>query len=252
MIDIHSHILPGVDDGAEDMYDALEMARMAVDSGVTAMVATPHCNIPGLFDNYYGEYYMEVFRELENALKEENIPLKLYAGMEVFLNSRVPKLLTEKKLLTINGSRFMLVEFAFDEEPEYMLKMLKEISSMGIHPIIAHPERYRCVQDDPRIAYRWRRKGYLIQVNKGSLQGRFGRHSYYTAHDLMSHNLISVIASDCHSPFQRTPHILDVYDELSNEYSKQIMDILLRENPLRICNNQPTIRLELKPFVDEW
>ena len=252
MIDIHAHILPGIDDGAEDMYEALEMARMAVSSGMRAIVATPHCNIPGVFDNYYGEEYIAKFLELERALANANIPLTLYAGMEVFMNSDVPKLLADGKLQTINGSNYMLTEFAFDEEPGYMFEMLKTVKELGIRPIVAHPERYYCVQDDPEIVYHWRKNGYLIQVNKGSLQGRFGKQSYYASHDLMEHNLVSVIASDCHSPFQRTPYMLDIYEELSNVYSRQILDTLMRENPLRICKNQPAIKLELKPFVKEW
>ena len=252
MIDIHAHILPGIDDGAEDMYEALEMARMAVSSGVSAMVATPHSNIPGTLENYYGEYYIEKFWELDRALAKENIPLTLYAGMEVFMTPDVPRLLSDGKFQRINGSRFLLTEFAFDEEPKYMFEMLKAVRKLGIHPIIAHPERYHCVQDDPEMVYQWRKKGYLVQVNRGSLQGKFGKQSYYTSHELMEHNLVSVIASDCHSPIQRTPYMLDAYEELSNIYSKKVLDVLMYENPLRICKDQPTIRFELKPFVDEW
>ena len=77
MIDIHSHILPGIDDGAEDMYETLEMAKMAVESGVTAMVATPHCNLPGLYDNYFSDAYVRLYQDCVRALKEERIPLTL-------------------------------------------------------------------------------------------------------------------------------------------------------------------------------
>lgn len=105
MIDIHAHILPGIDDGAEDMTDTLAMARMAVDSGVTGMVATPHCNIPRMYDNYFDEFYIDIFRETEKALEEEGIGITLYSGMEVFVTSRVPKLLSEGKLLTIKDRK---------------------------------------------------------------------------------------------------------------------------------------------------
>ena len=248
MIDIHSHILPGIDDGAADMYDTLEMARMAVDSGVTAVVATPHCNIPGMFHNYYSEDYRELFRKAEQVLEEEGIPLTLYPGMEVFVTPDVPRLLKEGKILTINGGRFMLMEFDFGEEASYIQSMLREISLLGIHPVIAHPERYECVQREPQLVYHWRKKGYLVQVNKGSLVGRFGRHSYDTAHRLLRHNLVSVIASDAHSPYQRTPYMLDVYESLRNEYPRKYLKVLFEENPRRICQNQPTIRFELQPF----
>lgn len=84
MIDIHTHILPGIDDGARDIYDTLDMAQMAADSGVTAIVATPHCNIPELFDNYLDAEYVKVFRDAQEAIRREKIPVQLLAGMEVF------------------------------------------------------------------------------------------------------------------------------------------------------------------------
>lgn len=251
MVDIHAHILPGIDDGAADLYDTLEMAKIAVENGVTAMVATPHCNIPGMFNNYYCEDYIELFQETERALEEAGIPLTLYSGMEVFVTSDVPSLLSQGKLLTINGGHYMLVEFAFEEEADYANDMLKRISELGIRPVVAHPERYRFVQDDPQIVYRWRKKGYLVQMNKGSLMGRFGRRTCKTAHRLLSHNLVSVIASDTHSPYQRTPYLLDAYEELAEDYSERYLKVLFEENPMRICQDEPTIRFELRPFVEE-
>lgn len=251
MIDIHSHILPGIDDGAADMYDTLEMARIAVESGISAMVATPHCNIPGMYENYYGEEYIKLFQETEETLEKEGIPLTLYSGMEVFVNSDVPRLLSEGKLLTINGGHYMLVEFDFNEESGYAHNMLQTIYDLGIRPIVAHPERYTFIQDDPQIAYHWRKRGYLIQANKGSLLGRFGRDAFNTSQMLLEHNLISLIASDTHSPFQRTPYMMDLYGVLSRNYPEKYLKILFEENPRRICQDQPTIRFELRPFEEE-
>lgn len=253
MIDIHAHILPGIDDGAEDMTDTLAMAKIAVDCGVTGMVATPHCNIPRMYDNYFDEFYVDVFRETERALEEEGIDITLYSGMEVFVTPRVPQLLSEGKLLTINGSRYMLVEFAFDEDPDYVQAMLRQIKSLGVHPIIAHPERYEFVQEDPQKVYQWRKRGYLVQINKGSLVGRFGRRSHYTAHQLLSHNLVTAIASDTHSPYQRTPYLLDAYEALLEDYSEKYLKVLFQENPMRICKDMPTIRFDIRSFEeDEW
>lgn len=251
MIDIHTHILPGIDDGAVDPYDTLEMARIAADSGVRSIVATPHCNVPGMYSNYYGEEYIKLFQETERMLLKERIPITLYSGMEVFLTSDVLRLLREGKLLTLNGGHYMLVEFAFDEEPEYAESMLGKISELGIKPVVAHPERYEFVQDDLQIVYYWRRAGYQVQVNKGSLQGRFGRHAYETAHRILKHRLVSVIASDAHGPYKRTPYMLDVYEELAQDYSERYLKILFEENPMRICKDQQTIRVELHPFAEE-
>lgn len=251
MIDIHTHILPGFDDGATDIYDSLEMAMMAIDSGVKAMVATPHCNIPGMFDNYYGEEYIEIFQRTEQIFEKEGIPITLYSGMEVFVTPDVPRLLSEGKLLTINGSRYMLVEFAFDEDPDYVQRMLKKIKELGVCPVIAHAERYEFVKEDLQRVYYWRKNGYLVQVNKGSLMGRFGRGAEYASHRLLRHNLVSVIASDAHSPFQRTPYMLDAYEELSKDYSERYLQVLFEENPRRICKDLPTVCFELKSFEEE-
>jgi len=239
MIDLHTHILPGLDDGAADIYDTLEMAEMAVKSGVTAMVATPHCNIPGLYDNYYGEEYVRVFQETERMLEKERIPLTLYAGMEVFMRENVPSLLCDGKLLTINAGHYILTEFSFDEDPRFAEKMLRQVYEIGLIPVIAHPERYEFVKDCPEIVLGWKQKGYKVQVNKSSLQGRFGRRIGYLAQEMLREELVTVVASDTHSPFQRTPNLEDVYEELSLEYSEEYLQMLFHKNPLRICNDQP-------------
>lgn len=241
MIDIHAHILPGMDDGAEDMQETLEMARLAVSSGVTSIVATPHCNFPGVYDNYYDEYYMETFQRVKTALKDAEIPLQLYAGMEVFVTSDVPKLITDGKLISMNGGRYMLVEFAFDEELDYVNHMLEQIAELHIVPVIAHPERYEFLQDYPHVANKWKQKGYVLQANKGSFTGRFGRRASQLAYELLDNQLLSVIASDCHGPYQRTPFMLDAYEKLLKSYSEKQLKKLFKENPMRICLNQPVL-----------
>lgn len=248
MIDIHSHILPGIDDGARDLYDTLEMAQIAANSGVTHIVATPHCNIPDLYDNYFGKQYIEVFRAAKKAIQEEQIPVQLLPGMEVFGTYDVPELMVAGKIMPLNQSRYVLLEFAFDEEEEYVQDILDRVRAVNARPVIAHAERYDFVQDRPQLVYEWRRKGYLVQVNKSSFQGNFGRYAERAAYQLMDHGLISVIASDAHSPEQRTPYMASVYEQLSYEYPEKMLKVLFEENPRRICEDKPTIRFPLKPF----
>lgn len=248
MIDIHSHILPGIDDGAEDMYETLEMAKMAVESGVTAMVATPHCNLPGLYDNYFSDAYVRLYQDCVRALKEEQIPLVLYPGVEVYATHDLPEMIVDHKVMPLNQSRYILMEFAFDEDPDFASLLLQRVSAVGARPVIAHAERYEFIQDYPQIAYRWFRKGYVIQANKGSFLGRFGGGPKRAADSLLRHNLISVIASDAHSPLQRTPYMMDVYEELSREYSENHLDVLFQYNPARICDNREILRLEPIPY----
>ena len=252
MVDLHTHIFPGIDDGAVDLYESMEMAKIAVSSGVHTMVATPHCNIPGMYDNYFGKAYIDIFRKTEEMLIKENIPLMLYAGMEVFVTSDLIEKLSDGKILTLNGGHYLLVEFSFDEDPEFAEHMLEELARVKIHPVIAHPERYEFVKSDMERVYEWRRKGYMIQVNKGSLLGRFGNRSEYVAHELMRHRLVSVIASDTHSPVHRTPYLLDVYEELKQLYPKRYLNMLLEENPMRIIQDRPVLHFEARPFIEEW
>ena len=171
MIDIHAHILPGIDDGAEDMYDTLEMARMAADSGVDKIIATPHCNIPGMYGNYFGREYIDRYESVVRAVRKEKIPIEILPGMEVFSTEDLPELIVNHKIMPLNQSRYILMEFAFDEDPGFGDSILKRVEEVGARPVIAHAERYEFIQDYPQIAYRWFRKGYVIQANKGSFLG---------------------------------------------------------------------------------
>lgn len=241
MIDIHAHILPGMDDGAEDLQDALEMAKIAVENGITVMVATPHCNIPGVYDNYFDRRFADIYKRVRSALEDHEIPLKLLPGMEVFATPDLPELLEQRKILTINGSKYLLVEFSFEEDLQYVESILDSILGAGLRPIVAHAERYECVQKNLFVLEKWKKRGILIQVNKGSLTGRFGKFSYNAAHSMMQKRQVDVIASDCHSPHYRTPVMMDVYDSLQKKYPKEYLEILFNENPRRICSNQDVL-----------
>lgn len=238
MIDIHAHILPGMDDGAEDLQDALDMAKIAVENGITTMVATPHCNIPGIYDNYLDRRFVDIYKRVCRELEAHEIPLKLLPGMEVFATPDLPELLQTKKLVTLNGSKYLLVEFEFEEDLRYVESILESIFRAGLCPVVAHAERYECVQKNLFVLEKWKNRGVVIQVNKGSLTGRFGRFSYNAAHSMMQRRLVDVIASDCHSPHYRTPVMMDVYDSLQKKYSKEYLELLFNENPRRICSNQ--------------
>lgn len=246
MVDIHAHILPGVDDGAQDLYDTLEMVRVAAESGITAMVATPHCNIPGGYKNYFGDRYIAVIQQVREAVHEEGLPVNILPGAEAFGTADLPQLLQDGRIMTLNQSRYLLVEFDFNEDPEFVNDLLEEIRELKVIPVIAHAERYRFVQKNPNLVYQWRTKGYPIQINKGSFQGKFGRCAADTAYLLMNHHLVSVVASDAHSPHVRTPRMRGVYEELLLEYPESYLEMIFRENPRRICQDEPILGLKAK------
>ena len=147
MTDIHTHILPGLDDGAQGLYDTLEMAAMAFENGTTRIVATPHCNIPGMYDNYFGERYIQAFERARKAIEQEKIPVELLPGMEVFATEDVPELLAAGKIMPLNQTRNVLIEFDFAEDPWFAERLLRRVREVGARPVIAHA-RNRTLDSD--------------------------------------------------------------------------------------------------------
>ena len=241
MIDLHSHILPELDDGSQSLRESLAMARMAVDSGITAMVATPHCADDRSWETY------EAWQLLSQALSENEIPLKLFPGMEIFGTPDTVRMLREGKLFTLNGSRYPLIEFSFRSDGEEETAILRSVCKADFRPVVDHPERYGYVQRDPRMVNRWHRMGCLFQVNRGSLLGRFGSRAQETAFELVNRGFASVVASDAHSPRMRTPWMADVQQLLTEEISAQCARVLLKENPKKILKDE-----EIPPVVPEW
>lgn len=242
MIDLHAHILPGIDDGAADIYETLEMAAIAVESGVTKIVATPHCNVPGYFDNRFGKAYVDAYGKALDAIQREGIPLEILPGAEAFATYDLPDLLANRRVMPLNRSKYILMEFAFDEEPDFANDVLKRAKAVGVRPVIAHAERYQFVQDNLQMVREWVRKGYVIQANKGSFMGRFGVQAEKTAYQMLDKGWLSVIASDAHGVAQRTPYMMDAYEHLRQRYSEKELDILFHKNPERICEDRPILR----------
>lgn len=248
MIDIHAHILPGLDDGSDSLETSLMMAYAAVESGVTAIIATPHCNQRGLYENYASPELTGRLERLRGEIDAAGIPLDVYQGMEVFGTRDVPRLLREGKLLTLNGSRYLLIEFAFREDPLYMDRLVHALLDDGVCPIVAHPERYIHLQDIPDILYDWVCDGIGLQINKGSLFGKFGRHAQQLAMALLWNDLVTCVASDAHGTEMRTTEMADAQDFLTMEFSGVLAERLLTENPSRILRDAPLLQGRPTPF----
>ena len=248
MIDIHSHILPGVDDGSQSMEESLELLAMASESGVDTIVATPHCNIPGEFENYVSDEIRSLFERLDRARERAGIPLQICRGMEVYATPELPDLLRRKQVWTLNGTRYFLTEFAFDEDPGFCSKILRQCRDLGYQPVIAHPERYYFIQEDPDFAFDWCIEGFPLQLNKGSILGRFGPDPRRTALLLLQHGLAACVASDAHSPRQRSTHMAEIRDYLMERFGADYCRLLLEENPARILGGRELLGYEPIPF----
>lgn len=244
MIDIHSHILPGLDDGSQDMDKSLAMAEVAAENGVTAMIATPHCNQKRVFENYASAELAECFERFRNELKEAEIDLKIYPGAEIYATEDIIPLYRDKKLLTLNNSRYLLVEFDFYSGLEFMERTLYSLLDEDLVPILAHPERYVALQDEPGAAMIWHDEGVGIQLNRGSLFGKFGRGAYHLSNTLLASGHVSCVASDAHGAQHRTPDLSDAEAFLYEEFSESTADLLLHKNPERIITNQSLLTMD--------
>ena len=239
MIDLHLHILPGVDDGARNIDDTLGMADLAARSGVRTLVATPHSNQMGRFENFCSPTLTDAFDELEREIKKANIPLTILRGMEIFASEDMDRKIREGMLTGLNDSRYYLVEVPFGAPPAWIEARLQNMQAQGITPLIAHVERYYCVQDDPMLVFNWLYAGCRIQVNKGSFFGRFGSAAHKTARILMEHDLITCVASDAHRPDVRTPWMRDIRDYLTDHAGEHYAHTVLTRNPEKIIADQP-------------
>lgn len=238
MFDIHCHILHGFDDGSDNLDESVSMARLAVENGTKAVIVTPHCNIPDSFQNHFDKAYAKNFLELKERIAKENIPLKIFPGQEIFAHGDFLQLIKNRQLITLNNSVYPLIEFDFFEHPEPVFAKLEMLVAEGYVPIVAHPERYDFVQYDEEAAEYIKKTGCLIQLNKGSITGKFGRSVQHTAHRILESRLADFVASDAHSPYMRTPRLDRAHEIIGEMYSYDYAQLLLRENPVKVIQNK--------------
>ena len=236
MVDIHSHILPFVDDGSNDLEISFEMLKSAAAAGTDEIVLTPHCNLYDREKNYLYEMQL-VFDAFKQKVEERNIGIKIYLGAEVFADESIMQLLKKGLLPTINGSRFLMIEFDFYSTPAYICDTVRSIGRMGYVPIVAHPERYSCIKKINGVSMEIMNSGGLLQVNKGSLAGEFGESARQTALELISHNTAQFVASDAHSLSSRTVEMDLTYEIIEDYFGNKTAQSLLNDNPACLIRN---------------
>lgn len=233
MIDIHCHILPAFDDGAADLAESMGMARMAVSSGVTGIVATPHFPGEAASLRRMGAL-LKRYERLEQAIRRENLQLQLWPGAEILCLPETPQLAAKKALPTIGDTNYILVEFNFGEPQSYMSEMLDALAQAGYLPVVAHPERYRAVQMNTQLLKYWFDRGYILQLNKGSVLGAFGGRVQQTAQRMIGEGLAHVIASDAHGTDKRTTHMGALKQWVEGRCDPDYAQILTERNPARL------------------
>lgn len=245
MIDLHVHILPGLDDGASSVSEALEMARIAVAGGIKAAVATPHV-ITGLY-NSNKEEILASLENLNKLIDESKIPLKVLPGAEYRLEPDLPVRLARGELLTLGDSgRYLLVELPADFIPQYTGRVIFELLIQGVVPVVAHPERNAGFIKDPSLLYELIARGALTQVTAGSINGRFGSGAAAAARLFLEHGCAHFIASDAHSPRGRAPVLTEAMEEATRILGMDRAGWLVRDNPRRVVHGEGITATGLK------
>lgn len=239
MIDIHCHIVYGVDDGSYSRTESLRMADIAVHSGITDIIATPH-SIPEMFENYAGEELDASFARLEKLLEGNGLSekLRIHRGMEAFANDDTIERLENGQLLTLAGTDYLLIECEFGEDPEYFGDILLRLRRRGIRPVIAHPERYYFAQAEPKYLLDYVDMGCALQLDSGSVTGMFGPRTRRTALELLDIGAVQLIGSDAHDSESRTPDMRDAADLIANEFSHRYAELIFDVNPARLLKNR--------------
>ncbi|WP_414053269.1 tyrosine-protein phosphatase [Macrococcus equi] len=223
MIDIHNHILFGIDDGAQTKEDALDMARAAQAEGITDIIATPHHKI-GVYENF-GPKIKALTEEVNNLIASEGISVKVHASQEIRIYGDVVEDLKNGKALTLSeNSPYVLIEFPSHEVPIFTEQLFTKMALEGYIPIIAHPERNSELQKNPNKLAELIELGALAQVTAGVVCGQLGEFSKKCAEMMMDHRLIHIIASDAHNVNTRNYFMKEAYETIALKYGEDAVN----------------------------
>lgn len=233
MIDIHCHILPGIDDGAQTIEDSLNMAREAVKEGIHTIIATPH-HKNRQYDNEKNSIIQKV-GELNSHLYKEGIPLKVLPGQETRIYGEIlDDYLDGGKILPLAETAYLFIEFPSGHVPRYTDQLFYELQTEGLIPIIVHPERNQEIIENSDLLYRLVTNGSLTQITAGSLCGYFGKNIKKFSQQLIEANLTHFIASDAHNVHNRTFKMSEAMDEVEKIYGIDTVDLFIENAELLV------------------
>lgn len=222
IIDMHTHILYGVDDGAQTLHDSMEMIEEESDQGINEIVLTPH------YGHKFGyperSLLEERFAEIQKEAKRYFPNVTLYLGSELYYEKGITKHLLEGRALTYNGTKYVLVEFDPGDSFSYLMQAVQEFTYAGYIPVIAHVERYGQVVHKLEQCERLVRAGACLQINTGSLLGGFFDARTRLCKELVKQGLVHIIGSDCHDMKRRSPNVTHGYAKLLKKCDPSIYD----------------------------
>jgi protein-tyrosine phosphatase len=237
MVDIHHHLLFGLDDGSKDLETSVAMAKLAVADGITHIVSTPHANGQYEFDPQVNAARTE---ELRTRLASEGIALTLGTGCDFHLSfDNVERAKAEPSRFTINGLSYLLVEVPDYGLPPGLTETFYELQLAGLTPILTHPERNPTLQSDPNRLKDWLRGGVLLQVTADSLTGHKGKQAQRMSHDLLEKRWVHFLATDAHNTSSRPPRMREAHDLVAAKYGASYAYALCLTNPLAVFLGKP-------------
>lgn len=237
MIDLHSHLLPGIDDGARDLAMSLDMARAFVADGVEVVACTPHI-LPGVFHNT-GPKILQFVADLQQSLDQNNIPLRLVSGADNHVVATFVADLASGHLLPLAGSCYVLVEPPHHIMPPRLESLFFDICVAGYVPILTHPERLSWVNNHYGVIERLVRSGTWMQITAGSLAGEFGRNAKALAERMLDEGLVHILATDAHDTVRRRPNLSVGRELAERRVGAEEAYRLVVERPRKILENAP-------------
>lgn len=235
MIDLHCHILPGIDDGAPDLETSLQMARMAVADGITVTACTPHM-MPGYYENTSGGVRAAVVA-LQAELDKADIPLRLVTGADVHLVPGLAAGLRDGSKLTLADTRYFLFEPPHNTAPPRMAEAVFDCMAAGFHPLITHPERLRWIEDHYDLMGQLAEAGAWMQITAGSVTGRFGKRTQYWAERMLDEGIVHILATDAHNLRSRSPVLSGAVEAVAGRLGEQAARDMVLTRPLAVLEN---------------
>ena len=232
MIDIHSHILPGIDDGAKNINDTIAIIRELAEQGVTDVIATPHYITETTFVSPR-KVNLQLLEEVRQAVAKAGLNINVYLGNEVYISDNMPELVKKRLISTLADSRYILVELPLDMEFPNYEDFLLELNNRGLKVILAHPERYAIVKKDFNVARELFEAGILLQCNTGSILGQYGKDAKKTIIELAKRKMIFAFGSDIHRCRGRQ-EILMAQKKLKKYFNDREMQNVFVGNPKKI------------------
>lgn len=229
MIDLHAHILPGVDDGPKHMDSALKMLKLAASDGIREIVATPH--VLGGIDRQQNDFLIAKFEQLADEAERNGIDIAIHLAAEIYINPEIESIIDYPCCSFDGKGRFILVEFSMNELPFGYETILRKLVKKEIIPIVAHPERNYQVSRNIDYARRIVDTGAVLQLNAGSLLGVFGRRIKKASYKLLENDLVYIVASDAHNPRSRPPILSKAKSQLTKLVGEDIAEDLILNNP---------------------